>query len=75
MRHVRSGLRPAFALFVIAHGLAHTVLPMRGWVNPEMLGRDFMPVILYGVAILGLPSPALACWACARSPPQPGRCS
>ncbi len=53
MTYVRSGLRPAFALFVIAHGLAHTVLPMRGWVNPEMLGRDFMPVVLYGVAILG----------------------
>lgn len=53
MRHIKSGLRPAFALFVIAHGLSHTVLPMRGWMNPEMLHRDFVPVVLYGVAILG----------------------
>ena len=53
MRHLRSGLRPAFALFVIAHGLAHAVLPMRGWMNPETLGKDFVPVILYGVAVLG----------------------
>lgn len=53
MRHVKSGLRLAFALFVIAHGLAHAVLPMRGWMNPELLSKDFMPVVLYGVAILG----------------------
>lgn len=53
MGHLKSGLRPAFALFVIAHGLAHAVLPMRGWMNPETLGRDFVPVILYGVAVLG----------------------
>jgi hypothetical protein len=53
MLHVKAAVRPAFALLVIAHGLAHTVLPMRGWMNPESLGKDFMPVILYGVAVLG----------------------
>lgn len=53
MRLIRSGWRPAFALLVIAHGLAHTMLPMRGWMNPEMLHRGFVPVVLYGVAILG----------------------
>lgn len=53
MPFAKSLLRPAFAVFVIAHGLAHAVLPMRGWMNPETLGRDFMPVVFYGVAILG----------------------
>jgi hypothetical protein len=53
MQYVRNGLRPAFALFVIAHGLAHTVLPISGWMQPEALGRDFVPLVLYGVAILG----------------------
>ena len=53
MRHLGSRLRPAFALFVIAHGLAHAVLPLRGWMNPVALGEDFVPVILYGVALLG----------------------
>lgn len=53
MRHVKAVVRPAIALFVMAHGLAHAVLPMRGWMNPEALGRDFVPVILYGVAVLG----------------------
>lgn len=53
MRFVKKTLRPAFALFVIAHGLAHTVLPMRGWIDPAMLDRNFMPVLLLGTAILG----------------------
>lgn len=53
MRTIRAGLRPAFGLFVIAHGLAHAVLPMRGWMDPARLASDFMPVILYSVAVLG----------------------
>ncbi len=53
MGFVKAHLRQAFALLVIAHGLAHTVLPMRGWMQPETLAKDFMPVILYGTAILG----------------------
>ena len=53
MGFVKAHVRQAFALLVIAHGLAHTVLPMRGWMQPETLARDFMPVILYGTALLG----------------------
>jgi hypothetical protein len=53
MRHLTSGLRPAFAMFVIAHGLAHMMLPVRDWTAPEMLQRDFVPVVLYGVAMIG----------------------
>ena len=53
MRVIRAGLRPAFGLFVIAHGLAHAVLPLRGWMDPQTLALDFMPLILYGVAVIG----------------------
>ena len=54
MRIVRSGLRPAFGLLVIVHGLAHAVLSTRGWMSPSRLyTQDFMPFILYAVAILG----------------------
>ena len=53
MRIVRSGLRPAFGLLVILHGLAHAVLPSRGWMNPAALDQNFMPFILYAVAVLG----------------------
>jgi hypothetical protein len=53
MSLVRPGLRPILALLVIAHGLAHAVLPLRGWMEPDMFQRDFMPLILYGTAVLG----------------------
>lgn len=53
MRPIRAGLRPAFGLFVLAHGLAHAVLPMRGWMDPQSLALNFMPLILYGVAVVG----------------------
>ncbi|HWI17661.1 MAG TPA: hypothetical protein VNT81_07940 [Vicinamibacterales bacterium] len=53
MRILRAGLRPAFGLLVIAHGLAHSVLPMRGWIDPARLSLDFMPFILYVVAVCG----------------------
>lgn len=53
MRLVIRGLRPVVALLVIAHGLAHAVLPLRGWMRPDMFQHDFMPLILYGVAVLG----------------------
>ncbi|HEX6215655.1 MAG TPA: hypothetical protein VFZ38_12575 [Vicinamibacterales bacterium] len=45
--------RRAFGLLVIAHGLAHAVMPLRGWMEPDMLERNFMPLILYGTAVLG----------------------
>jgi hypothetical protein len=53
MRIIRGGLRPAFALLVITHAFAHAVLPARGWMPPDKLAHDFMPFILYSVAILG----------------------
>ena len=53
MGYMKAHVRQAFALLVIAHGLAHAVLPMRGWMQPESLAKDFMPVILYGTAVLG----------------------
>lgn len=59
MRAIRAGLKPAFALFVIAHGLAHAVMPLRGWMDPARLSSDFMPFILYAVAVLGFTSAGL----------------
>lgn len=53
MRIARAGLRPAFGLLVIAHGLAHAVLASRGWMDPSHLSQDAMPFILYTVAVLG----------------------
>lgn len=53
MGFLKNNLRPALALFVIAHGLAQAVMPMRGGMDPAMLGRDFMPVVLYGTSVLG----------------------
>jgi uncharacterized protein YndB with AHSA1/START domain len=53
MRVLRAGVRPAIGLTVFAHGLAHAVLPMRGWMDPARLSSDFMPFILYAVAVIG----------------------
>lgn len=53
MRIVRAGLRPAFGVLVIVHGLAHAVLSSRGWMDTERLQKDAMPFILYTVAVLG----------------------
>ena len=53
MRIIRAGLRPAFAVLVIAHAFAHAVLPARGWMAPDKLAVDFMPFILYAVAVTG----------------------
>jgi hypothetical protein len=52
MRLLKTGLRPALALLVAAHGLAHVLL-LRAWVHPGMFERDFMPLILYSVAVAG----------------------
>ena len=59
MSIVRAGLRPALGLLVIAHGLAHAVLPSRGWMDPARLATDFMPFILYVVAVLGFTTAGL----------------
>lgn len=53
MRAIAAGLRPAFGLFVIAHGLAHAVLPLRGWIDPATLSVSYHPFILYSVAVIG----------------------
>jgi len=53
MRVIRAGLKPAFGIFVIAHGLVHSVLPIREAFSPETLALDFMPLILLGVAMMG----------------------
>ena len=37
---------------VIAHGLSHAVLPMRGSLAPTLYG-DWMPIPLYSVAVIG----------------------
>lgn len=46
-------LRPAIGLFVIAHGLAHSVLPLRGLMDPVALHLDTVPALLYGAAVIG----------------------
>jgi hypothetical protein len=38
---------------VIAHGLAHAVLPLRGSMAPDMVKRNFVPLLVYAVAVLG----------------------
>jgi uncharacterized protein YndB with AHSA1/START domain len=53
MRVTTAGLRPAFGLFVIAHGLAHAVLPLRGWMDPTRPALSAIPVMFYGVTVLG----------------------
>ena len=55
----RAGLRPAFGLFIVAHGLAHAVLTPREWMEPSRLATDFMPLILYGVAATGFTAAGL----------------
>jgi hypothetical protein len=52
MRVTTAGLRPAFGLFVIAHGLAHAVLPMRGWIDPAST-TSAIPLIFYCVTVVG----------------------
>ena len=37
---------------VIAHGLSHAVLPLRGSLAPTLYG-DWMPIALYSVAVIG----------------------
>jgi hypothetical protein len=53
MRIVRAGMRPACGLLVLAHGLTHSWLPMDSWMAPERLAVNFMPAILYYVAVGG----------------------
>ena len=59
MRVIRAGVKPAFGLLVIAHGLAHTALPIRDALGPTALALDFMPLILLGVAMIGFSTAGL----------------
>ena len=59
MTNVKAGLRPVFGLLLLGHGFAHSVLPLRGWMTPERLSQDFMPMILYAVSVLGFTIAAL----------------
>ncbi len=47
-----------FGWLVIAHGLSHAVLPMRGSLAPLMTG-DWIPVALYAVSTVGFVSAGL----------------
>ena len=38
---------------VIAHGLSHAVLPLRGSLAPALSVDDWTPVVLYGVGMVG----------------------
>jgi hypothetical protein len=59
MRRATWMLRPLAGLLVIAHAWAHTVLPLRGLVAPETLAENFMPLICYGIALLGFSAAGL----------------
>ncbi len=59
MRLIRAGVKPAFGLFVIGHGLLHTALPIREALTPAALALDFMPLILLGVAMIGFSTAGL----------------
>ena len=59
MRVIRAGIKPAFGLFVIGHGLAHTALPIREALDPAALALDFMPLILLAVAMIGFSTAGL----------------
>ena len=53
MSLIRAGLRPAFALLVIAHALSHALLPLQEFLSPANLANDAMPLILIAVAMIG----------------------
>ena len=59
MRLIRAGVKPAFAVFVIAHGLVHAALPIGEAFTPAALRLDFMPLILLGVAMIGFSTAGL----------------
>lgn len=47
------GMVRVLGWLVIAHGLSHAVLPLRGSLAPALLVDDWTPVGLYGVAMVG----------------------
>lgn len=53
MNNGRSLLRPAFGVLLIAHSLAHFQLPLADWMEPVTMRNDFVPLVLFGVAVIG----------------------
>jgi hypothetical protein len=47
------GIVRVLGWLVIAHGLSHAVLPLRGSLAPALLINDWTPVGLYGVGMVG----------------------
>ena len=39
---------------VVVHALAHSVLPLRGWMDPTDIHLSIIPRVLYSVAVAGL---------------------
>jgi formate-dependent nitrite reductase membrane component NrfD len=59
MSHIRAGLRPAFALFIMAHAVAHALLPWQEFLTPASRAIDEGPVILLSVVGAGFTIAAL----------------
>jgi hypothetical protein len=53
MSVANAGVRLALGLFIVMHGLAHTAVMDTALFEPGLLARDFMPVILTAVAVVG----------------------
>lgn len=53
MSLTRSGARPAFAMFLLAHTAAHALLPWQTFLLPETLTNDPGPVILMAFVAVG----------------------
>ena len=53
MRTLKTLLRPALGCLVVAHGLAHAVMPLRGWMDPARVTLDFTPFLLYTIVVAG----------------------
>ena len=60
MTLIRAGLRPAFALFIVAHAFAHALLPWQEFLTPASRAIDEGPVILLSVIGVGYAIAALA---------------
>src|SRR5262245_6248879 len=52
-RHMALGIVRVLGWLVIAHGVSHAVLPLRGSLAPGMLINDWVPVGLYAVGMVG----------------------
>jgi hypothetical protein len=59
MSLIRAGLRPAFALFIVAHALAHALLPWQEFLTPASRAIDEGPLLVGGVAMFGFAIAAL----------------